>query len=100
MNSKDDPSGKVKTNEVRWAEKTTIATLIKLLTIKIVAKSLFGFFNKLRISLFSFSKSSNSLALKEKYETSAPEINAEQTINNNTKKKLVITSRLKTCSST
>ena len=100
MNSKDDPSGKTNTNEVRWAETTTIATLIKLLTIKIVAKSLFGFFNKLRISLLSFSRSSSSLALKEKYETSAPEINAEQTINNNTKKRVVITCRLKKCTST
>ena len=81
MNSKLESVGNDMAIEERYAEITTIPTLIKLFAIKMVAKSSFGFLRRFFISLFS--KLSNSAGVSEKYATSAPEINAEN-INNNT----------------
>ena len=71
------------------ANKRTIAILIKLLVISMVAKRRFGFWSIFWIisicrDLFSSSESSNSL-VKEKKATSAPETSPEVS-NNNTRK--------------
>ena len=68
--------------DVRYAERITIATFIKLLIIKIVANSKFGFSNNFSTAksfLFSF-KCSISLGLNEKKATSVPEIKADAKI--------------------
>ena len=59
---------------------------MKLFTINIVAKSSLGFSSNLHT--FSSSISSNSAEVKEKYATSDPEINADDTSSNKIANKL------------
>ena len=68
--------------EVRYADNITIAIFIKLLAIRIVAKSIFGSFNNFSASIFYlfFSISCNSVGLSEKNAVSEPETNAEKII--------------------
>ena len=68
-------------------ETITIATLMKLLAIKIVAKSFLGVESKSRIRLLLVDSSSSRLilsdAVMEKKATSEPDISAERIISNN-----------------
>ena len=102
MNSKLEFSGKVIAIDITYADKITIAIFIKLLAMRIVAKSRFGFCNNPITSkcFLSFSISSISDGLNEKNATSAPEINAEQTSRRNTINKQENTLILNRCNST
>lgn len=73
----------------RNAKRITMAILIKLLATKIVANSFLGFSSSLVImdSALEFWWSSGSISerVNEKSATSAPEINAEQNSNTNSR---------------
>ena len=73
-----------------YEERTTIPTLIKLFTTKIVANNLMGYFNNLNIFLSFIS--SISFGVNEKKATSEAEIKAEDNNRNIKITKLKITS--------
>jgi len=78
-----------------YVEMTTMATLIKLLAIRIVARSLSFLSNKLRTNLYlrppPLSSSSFNAVLIEKNATSAPEMSAEKNNNIPTDRRAIIT---------
>ena len=82
INCNTEPSGNLIDIDVKYADNITIPTLIKLLTIKIVARTWFGLLINLTKSEYDsfFSISSISWEFKEKNATSVPDIKAEKKI--------------------
>lgn len=92
-------SVKSKMARVRYVERITIPTLMKLFAISIVANKRFGFSSKLRISLFFFPFefwiSLSCCGLSEKNAISDPDTNAEQNSSSKITTKPIINSGLK-----